>query len=109
MNEPLPTLANPPKPCAFVAGKLDRGIKRAVELLRAGGVETFESCEGGSGHAFPDPTVRFVGGPEAGWLAVSICLANGLPIASLRRYWDVLDRNDVTGPHWEVVFRERVS
>jgi NADPH-dependent 2,4-dienoyl-CoA reductase/sulfur reductase-like enzyme len=100
---------NPPKACARVAGKLDRGIKRAVELLRAGGVETFESCEGGEGHAYAEPTVAFVGGPYAGWLAMSICLANGLPVASLRRVWMVEELNDVTGPRWEVVFRSRLA
>jgi hypothetical protein len=26
------------------------------------GVETIESCEGGPGHAFPEPTVRLAGG-----------------------------------------------
>ncbi len=25
--------------------------------LRSGGIETFESCQGGPGHSFPDPTV----------------------------------------------------
>ncbi len=28
-----------------------------VEVLRAAGVETFESCEGGAGHSYPEPTV----------------------------------------------------
>ena len=36
---------------------LDAGIAQAVVALRAGGVETFESCEGGPGHAYPEPTV----------------------------------------------------
>lgn len=78
-------------------------------MLRAGGVETFESCEGGDGHSYPEPTVKFVGGPYAGWLAMSICLANGLPVTTLRRTWDVLYGNDVTGPYWEVVFRQRIA
>jgi hypothetical protein len=79
------------------------------DLLRAGGVETFESCEGGEGHAYPEPTVAFLGGAYAGWLAMSICLANGLPVASLRRVWIVEELNDVTGPRWEVVFRRRLA
>ena len=40
-------------------GGLDPGIERAVNLLREARVETFESCEGGAGHAFPEPTIRF--------------------------------------------------
>lgn len=53
--------------------------------------------------------MAFHGGPYAGWLAMSICLANGLPVASLRRVWIVEELNDVTGPRWEVVFKERLT
>lgn len=52
------------------AGGLDPGIKKAVMLLQKEGIGTFESCEGGKGHAFPEPTIRFYGTPEAGWRAV---------------------------------------
>lgn len=87
---------------------LDPGIEKAVRLLQSEGIETFESCEGGKGHAFPEPTIRFYGTPEAGWRAVGICLAFGLPILSLRRAWYILDSNEPSGPHWEITFRERV-
>ena len=95
-------------PSRPVPGRLDNGIRMAVERFQSCGIETFESCEGGIGHAYPEPTVRFYGTPEAGWRAVGICLAYGLPIASLRRVWDVLDSNEPTGPHWEITFREQV-
>lgn len=95
--------AHPPVP-----GKLDRGIAKAVERLQSCGIETFESCEGGKGHAYPEPTIRFHGTPEAGWRAVAVCLAYGLPIMALRRVWDVLDGNEPVGPHWEITFRCRV-
>jgi hypothetical protein len=88
-----------------VAGRLDAGIRDAVKRLQASGIETFESCEGGKGHAFTEPTIRFHGTPEAGWRALGICLAYGLPILSLRRVWYVLDRNEPSGPHWEITFR----
>jgi hypothetical protein len=97
-----------PHPRSPIPGKLDRGIEKAVRLLQAEGIETFESCEGGKGHAFPEPTIRFHGAPEAGWRAMGICLAHGLPILALRRVWYVLDANEPTGPHWEITFRERV-
>jgi len=93
---------------APVPGQLDAGIEKAVRLLQGGGIETFESCEGGAGHAFPEPTVRFYGTPEAGWRAVAVCLANGLPIMCLRRVWYMLDANELTGPQWEITFRERM-
>jgi hypothetical protein len=95
-------------PSPPVPGRLDIGIRKAVERLQASGIETFESCEGGDGHAYPEPTVRFYGTPEAGWRAVGVCLAYGFPVASLRRAWNILDTNEPTGPHWEITFRERL-
>lgn len=92
-----------------IPGKLDAGIRIAVERLKSSGIETFESCEGGKGHAYTEPTVRFHGTPEAGWRAVAICLAYGLPIMSLRRVWDVLDGGEPNGPHWEITFRRKLN
>jgi hypothetical protein len=48
-------------PSPPVPGKLDRGIEKAVRTLQANGIETFESCEGGPRHAYPEPTIRFHG------------------------------------------------
>jgi hypothetical protein len=45
--------------------------QKTIERLQDSGIETFESCEGGKGHAYPEPAVRFNGGPEAGWRALS--------------------------------------
>lgn len=84
----------------------DRGIKNYVERLRQSGIETFESCEGGAGHAYPEPTVRFHGGSEAGWRALAVCLGHRLPITCLRRIWPVL-KNEPTGPYWEITFGQR--
>jgi hypothetical protein len=83
---------------------LDCGIRDYVACLRKAGIDTFESCEGGPGHAFTEPTVRFYGTPEAGWRAVAVCLAYGLPVLAMRRSWAILD-GEPTGPDWEVVFR----
>jgi hypothetical protein len=96
------------RPSPPVPGRLDRGIAKAVKRLQASGIETFESCEGGKGHAYTEPTVRFRGGPEAGWRALSVCLAYGLPVLALHRVWYVLDTNEPTGPDWEIVFRQRI-
>jgi hypothetical protein len=38
--------------------QLDDGIKLYVATLRSAGIETFESCEGGPGHCYAEPTVR---------------------------------------------------
>ncbi len=79
-----------------------------MERLQSSGIETFESCEGGPGHSYPEPTVRFYGTPEAGWRALSICLAYGLPVGCLRRIWNVLESNEPTGPYWEITFWKRL-
>lgn len=92
-----------------VPGKLDRGIERAVRLLQEHKIETFESCEGGTGHAFTEPTIRFDGVPEAGWRALGVCLAYGLPVLQLQRVWCILDRNEPTGPEWQLIFRHKLD
>jgi hypothetical protein len=86
---------------------LDQGIVRAVKVLHDAGIETFESCEGGSGHAMPEPTVRFHGGKAEGWRALSVCQIYDLPVLALRRYWDISKEGEPGGPYWEVVFREK--
>lgn len=96
-----------PAPARPVPGKIDPGIRLAVIRLRQHNIETCQSCEGGPGHSYPEPTVAFYGTPEAGWRAVSVCLAYGLPVLSLKRVWDVLDGEPV-GPHWELTFRRRM-
>jgi hypothetical protein len=80
---------------------LDKGIERAVMVLRDHGINTVESCEGGPGHAFPTPTVVFTGGKAEGYRALSIALHYGLAVVQLRRVWPVIDY-EPTGPYWEL-------
>jgi hypothetical protein len=82
---------------------LDGGIRDTVLTLVRNGVETFESCEGGPGHSFPEPTVRFEGDASEGLRALSIAMANGLPIHRLRRVWGIID-GAIHGPWWEMTF-----
>lgn len=82
---------------------LDKGIAEAVTTLTTAGVETFESCEGGTGHAYPEPTVRFHGDKAEGLRALAVAMRANLPVAELRRVWPVLD-NEPTGPWWELTF-----
>lgn len=91
-------------PFSNLALPLDPGIEQAVRLLHESGVETYESCEGGPGHALPEPTVRFHGDQAAGWQALSVALNHGLPVLYLRRVWYV-DGVESSGPTWEMVFR----
>ena len=94
---------------------LDSGIARAVCILRAAGVETFESCEGRpdrdqytpkkGGHCFTYPTIRFSGTPRDGVLALGIAMKQCWEVKVLHRYWRVIE-NEVTGPEWELVLNE---
>ena len=83
---------------------LDPKIRQVVKILFENGIETFESCDGGPGHAFYEPTVRFFGQRSEGFRALSIAMQHGLRVSELRRYYSVGDGEPV-GPHWEMTFR----
>jgi|ERR1700691_510381 len=97
-----------PPPAPSVPGEIDAGIRQAVKRLQEAGIETYESCEGSNGHSYTEPTVAFYGDSRTGLRAVAVCLDYGLPVLSLRRTWDVLNSNELTGPHWEITFRRRM-
>jgi len=82
---------------------LDKGIENEVRTLVENGIETYESCEGGMGHAYQEPTVRFHGERSEGFKALAIALQNGLKPSDLRRIWSIIDGEPV-GPHWEITF-----
>jgi hypothetical protein len=82
---------------------LDRKIEPIVKVLYENGIETVESCEGGAGHSFSEPTVRFTGEYEAGFRALAIALAHGLKVSELRRKWDIIN-GEPRGPEWEMIF-----
>lgn len=83
---------------------LDAGIATAVDVLMDYGVETYESCEGGKGHSYPEPTVRFHGQPEEGFRAYAAARERGLNVSALRRIWTVVN-GELSGPSWEMTFR----
>lgn len=84
--------------------QLDSGICPFVEVLRTGGVETFESCQGGEGHSSPEPMVRFHGDGPEGYRAFSVAITYGLPVRTLNRGYHV-DNGQLIGPYWEMLFR----
>ena len=87
---------------------LDAGIAQAVPALRDVGVETFESCEGGATHSYPEPTIRFHGDAGEGWRALAVLVARDFPIGDLRRTWSYL-YGAPTGPYWEVTFTRKLD
>lgn len=100
-------MVNPLHAQDFEAGldmALDPGIRSYVLMLRSEGIETFESCEGGPGHAFPEPTIRFYGNHVEGFRAFTVAMNHGLPVFNIRRVYDVND-GELCGPWWEMTFR----
>ena len=82
---------------------LDPGIAQAVMILRKEGIETFESCQGGPGHSYLEPTIRFHGEYPEGFRAYSVALYNGLRVHSLRRIYEH-QGEELKGPWWEMTF-----
>lgn len=92
-----------------IFSSLDTGIAVFVERLNDEyNVETFESCEGGVGHSYPEPTVAFHGGNSEGFRVLAAALQIGLPVAELRRVWRVEDGEPV-GPRWQMTFSRKCS
>ena len=83
--------------------EVDEGIKPILRIFYEEGVETFESCQGGRGHCFPEPTVRFYGGAHEGFRVLSIAIQYNLQPTKLRRYYAVNNCEPV-GPDWEMTF-----
>ena len=82
---------------------LDKGIALYVVTLRSGGIETFQSCEGGTGHAFTEPTVEFHGDSSEGYKALAIAIQYGLPVCELRRVHKISD-NSIKETCWAMTF-----
>lgn len=90
--------------------EIDKGIVKAVRILRDNGVDTFESCEGkgdgryfGEEHCFPEPTIRFHGDAYECIRVLDMCKKSNLAVLGTRlcfeRVDDILDK-----PFGEVVF-----
>jgi len=82
---------------------IDPKIVHEVRTLWENGIETFESCQGGKGHAFLEPTVRFHGDSSEGFKALAIALRHQLKVYELRRYYSVYD-GEAHGPYWAMTF-----
>ena len=86
---------------------IDEGIRGWVNLLRYHGIETCQSCQGGVGHAYPEPTIEFYGNRHIGLWAASVAgmagTFEGLRAARLDRSWHLTDGGEVSGPIWRLV------
>lgn len=64
---------------------VDPLILPAVKLLNEHGFQTFESCQGGEGHCYDVPTVRFFGTEHELIRAFEICQAYSLNVFNAKR------------------------
>ncbi|HEY5385790.1 MAG TPA: hypothetical protein VIJ56_11195 [Acidimicrobiales bacterium] len=90
---------------------VDLGIVRAVKILRDAGFAVTESCEGGDGHSYPEPTVQFVGSHATGWAAMAELMTYGLPIRRLGQMWTFdhsYGQGHPTGPDWFITFYRKL-
>jgi len=91
---------------------IDKGIRPVVELLNKYGFKTFESCEGGEGHCFNEPTVRFYGSEFDLIRAYELCALHKINVYEARRtyrktdiYKDV-NNGESIGENWDEPFNE---
>ena len=73
---------------------LDDGIVGVVKALRAAGVDTYSSCQGGGsafGHGYIRPTVCFDGDDAEGERAERIAHAAGYQVRQVARIWYTRD------------------
>lgn len=70
---------------------LDAGIRFAVRVLHANGLDTCQSCQGGKGHAYLEPTVDMVShSSDADGMAALACLTSyGLPVTTVAILWNI--------------------
>lgn len=85
---------------------LDINIEKEVNILAENGIETYESCEGGEGHSYSEPTIRFHGDKTEGFKALTIALQNGLKPSKIGRVWDIIDGEPI-GAFWEMTFYQK--
>lgn len=70
---------------------LDDGIRFAVRVLHAAGFETCQSCQGGPGHSYDEPTVEMIssGSDAQGFGALAALQSYGLPVNAISIQWPV--------------------
>lgn len=83
---------------------MDPGVALYVDVLDAAGIETYESCQGGEGHSYAEPAVRFYGVRGEGFRALAVALQHGFPVRAIRRIWTVDEDGHPEGPYWELAF-----
>lgn len=71
---------------------LDDGIRFPVRILHAHGFDTCQSCQGGKGHAYLEPTIDMVAGGKGdveGIAALGPLAQYGLPVSTIGLIWNI--------------------
>lgn len=89
--------------------KIDVGIRFAVRILHAAGIETCQSCEGGPGHAYDRPTIDLPAGNRAdGFAALAALASYGLDVLDVAILWPVISGLP-SERIWRITLRQGVS
>lgn len=83
---------------------LDPGIRAAVLAMRAAGIDTFASCDGGEGHAWPEPGVRWRGPEWQRYVAARATSEAGYKVKEVRQVWYADEGTLRQEPLWEIIF-----
>lgn len=87
--------------------KLDPGIAHAVHIMRVGGFETCQSCQGGKGHSYEWPTVDFLGDRTVGFRALAWAHEHNLDVHAISRVYRIWDGDIADPPIWRMEFCTR--
>lgn len=89
---------------------LDTGIRFAVRVLHANGFETCQSCQGGKGHAYGQPTVDMVATADdaQGFGALAALQSYGLPVDSISIFWNICNGLPYE-KLWRITFRKSME
>lgn len=85
---------------------LDPGISLVVKILMENGIKTFESCQGGHGHAYNVPTVCFEGDQTEGYKVFAMLAQLNFVVINLKRSWPI-QNNEIGAPYWQLELAEK--
>jgi len=76
----------------WYADKVDAGVRYPVRVLHAHGIETAQSCQGGAGHAYHEPTIDLPaqGSDALGFAALAALRDNGVDVLDVALVWSVV-------------------
>lgn len=82
---------------------LDPGVRFAVRVLHARGIETGQSCEGGEDHSYDRPTIDLrEGGPRpVGFAALAALEDYGLRVRDVSLVWSI-DKGLIDETFWRL-------